>query len=502
MSWFELYTAILNTLAVAAGVLVTSLPVAFFLALFTSRTDMYGARWAWLAVCSQLVVPLYATVGAWSAGFGSQGWWPLAQAFVVRHQWHALASVTMIHAVAAIPSVMLILSLGFHWTRRSQEEMALIDGGTSNVVYRVWIPQMRGWLAAAGLWAIVPVMTEMVVTNLYQVPTLAEQIYLDVSLGTANATTYCVSVGLCSLPLLGLAVSLRRHLPALSSCAIQMAQHPPIPMKLGRARWALSVFAWSIVLLIVVVPLTNLWLRVGWESFLATDGSLQHRWTWNRLSLTILGTITQLSSEFQWTAALACTSSTTAFLLAAILRYSCRRQLLIRIINVGCLALIAMPGPLVALLTTKIFLTVPIAGLSWLYDHSLAAPVLAQQTRLLPLSWLLVGGILSTISSQAWELASLDKLSLWNCWRIVVWRPTWRLWLAAWLLLASVSAGELSTHLLLLPPGVTTVAQRLFEFLHFGMRYQDSGLCLALVAMGWIVAAVIWQSLRSNIVIV
>ncbi len=52
---------------------------------------------------------------------------------------------------------------------------------------------------------------------------------------------------------------------------------------------------------------------------------------------------------------------------------------------------------------------------------------------------------------------------------------TRRLWLLAWLVLAAVSAGELSTHLLLLPPGVTTVAQRLFELLHFGMRYQDIG---------------------------
>jgi ABC-type Fe3+ transport system permease subunit len=158
------------------------------------------------------------------------------------------------------------------------------------------------------------------------------------------------------------------------------------------------------------------------------------------------------------------------------------------------LLLIAMPGPLVANLISRVFLSARLPGLAWLYDHSLVAPILAQQTRLLPLAWLLAGGILATISARTWEMAEIDSLSMWTRWWAVIWRPTWRLWLVAWLLLAATSAGELSTHLLLLPPGVTTVAQRLFEFLHFGMRYQDSGLCLALVLLGWLVAIVVWNT--------
>ncbi len=151
-----------------------------------------------------------------------------------------------------------------------------------------------------------------------------------------------------------------------------------------------------------------------------------------------------------------------------------------------------MPGPLVASLVTQVFLQVP--GLGWFYDRTLLAPIIAQQTRLLPLAWLLVGGILSSISRQAWELAQVDQLSWWQSLRTLVWQPTKRLWVLAWLVLAAVSAGELSTHLLLLPPGVTTVAQRLFELLHFGMRYQDSGLCLGLVVIGWCVGIVVWKT--------
>lgn len=494
MSWAELYTALINTLAVATGVLAISVPVAFLLAVLLARTNVFGARWAWLAMLSQLVVPLYATVGAWSAGFGSQGWWPLSQTLVVHSDWASPAAVIFVHAVAAIPSCLLILMLGLVWSRRSQDELALLDGGMPNLVRRVLLPEMRGWLAAAALWAAVPVMTEMIVTNLYQVPTLAEQVYLDISLGTASGMTYAVSVGLCMLPLLVLAWLLRRQLPSLSSLANHMAQHRPPRLPLGAWRVPLSLLVWAIVLGVVAVPLANLWLKAGWESALRSDGTLEHRWTWHRLGLTLVETSTLFTAEFQWTAVLALASATTATVMAGLLRWRARSRWAKRAIDFLCVVLIAMPGPLVASLISRLFLSGTVPGLAWAYDHSLAAPILAQQSRLFPLAWLLVGGILASIGSRAWEMAAVDQLSTWSRLHMVVWRPTWRLWLAAWLLLAATSAGELSTHLLLLPPGVTTVAQRLFEFLHFGMRYQDSGLCLALVLLGWLVAIVVWNT--------
>ncbi len=80
-----------------------------------------------------------------------------------------------------------------------------------------------------------------------------------------------------------------------------------------------------------------------------------------------------------------------------------------------------MPGPLVASLITQLFMHVP--GLGWFYDRTLLAPVIAQQSRLLPLAWLLVGGILSSVSQSAWEMAQVDQLSWWQRWRTLIWRP-------------------------------------------------------------------------------
>lgn len=494
MNWVELSTALCNTAVVAMGALVTTIPLATCLAWLLQRTNIYGARSAWILLSSQLILPLYATVGAWSAGFGTQGWWPLAQSLVVRSPLTSLAAVTFVHAVTAVPGAVWILSLGLRTVKRSHEELALMDGGAGNVFYRVVLPNLLPWLAAAGFWVIVPVFTEMVVTNLYQVPTLSEQIYLDISLGSANATTYLVSLLGCVVPLCLIALVLSRILPGLVSITRDIQQHPPLQLALRGWRLTLSLALWTIIVSLVLIPISNLVLKAGWQTEIDAAEVLRHRWTWQRFGLTLWETCWLFQPEFSWTAQLALIAASCALLAAAWLRFRTTTP----VIASGCyllsLILISLPGPVVGALTSSLFVSTRNPALNWLYDHTLAAPILAQQSRLFPLAWLLVSGLAASISTPARELARLDQLSWWtHCW-YVIWRPTWRLWVTAWLLLIAVSAGELSSHLLLLPPGVTTLAQRLFEFLHFGMRYQDSGLCLAFIALGWLTAIVVWKT--------
>ncbi|MEZ6080106.1 MAG: hypothetical protein R3C56_31855 [Pirellulaceae bacterium] len=71
-------------------------------------------------------------------------------------------------------------------------------------------------MAASCLWCRVPVLTEMVVTNLYQVPTVAEQVYLDATQGSFSPWTYVASVWLCLLPILAVGIWLSRYAPALA----------------------------------------------------------------------------------------------------------------------------------------------------------------------------------------------------------------------------------------------------------------------------------------------
>jgi ABC-type Fe3+ transport system permease subunit len=55
-----------------------------------------------------------------------------------------------------------------------------------------------------------------------------------------------------------------------------------------------------------------------------------------------------------------------------------------------------------------------------------------------------------------------------------------------------LSVADLSAILLVLPPGVTPISARIFELLHYGVRYQESGVCLILSMFSVIGAASIY----------
>jgi ABC-type Fe3+ transport system permease subunit len=57
--------------------------------------------------------------------------------------------------------------------------------------------------------------------------------------------------------------------------------------------------------------------------------------------------------------------------------------------------------------------------------------------------------------------------------------------LAWWL-----AVGELGAYLLVLPAGVSTLASRIFELLHYGVRYQEASLCLLLALIALVLGAI------------
>jgi ABC-type Fe3+ transport system permease subunit len=67
------------------------------------------------------------------------------------------------------------------------------------------------------------------------------------------------------------------------------------------------------------------------------------------------------------------------------------------------------------------------------------------------------------------------------------------IWTALWLAFL-IAFGDLASYLLLQPPGVTTVAMRLFDLLHYGIRNREASLALVL-ALGSAVPSA-WIAVR------
>lgn len=512
MGFEEVRIAILNTVIIASLCGGLSLVFGTLISIFLVRTNIYGRTFAWLAVSTQLAVPLYVFAGGWSASFGLQGWIrPIANSFNVAllegqaGSWSALFAVAIVHALGAVPWVMLVVTAGLLRIDRNQEEQAMIDGGLLQTIRFSILPSLRPWLAAASMIAIVPVFTEMVVSNLFQVSTVTELVYLDSSRGTVTPLTYFVAIFLCILPILLTVALLWRQLPSWQHMSHRSIHYQPNLIELGRMRWGWSLLAWSLISLLVGLPIASLVVKAGWQPFTDADGSTAYSWTSDRAITTAQESFTLFVPEFKWTILLAVSSCTTALGIAGLIRvliFSISRassagegetkSWIESIVHVLMLILIATPGPLVGMVIIWILNRSTPSLFGYLYDQTLTAPVLAQQFRLLPIAWFLTVVAKSTISRESREQASLDGLSLFQFLRDVAWPQTRSLWGFSTVLLMILSIGELSCTILVLPPGVTTLAMRLFEMLHFGMRHQDSGLCGLLVFCGWFAAGALW----------
>jgi len=478
--------------------MAVAVPCGFALAVMLKRTDVIGRRMLAVALGSQLALPLYVFAGSWNAGFGSQGWWPLAQALAVKFDLAAFMAVIFIHSVASIPWVTLIVGCGLIWSQRSLEESAVAEQGNRGVLLRVLLPVLRPWLALSCLWVCVPILTEMVIMNLYQVPTVAEQVYLDASRGTVSPLTYPVAVMLCMLPVLVAAVALGRLMPPWSEMIARASQHTPRTLELRGWRTVASLACWGFVVVLVGIPIANLITKAGWQPYIDANDMTRYGWTLGRFFATGRESISLFLPEFYWSAVLAATSATVALGVALLLVFAARRGWRRHLVSLLMLVLIGTPGALVGVLCIFLLNRSEPAFLGQLYDETLAAPVIAQQFRMLPLAWMLSLAIMATIDRRSWELARVDGLSAWQVvWKLIV-PQCGRSWVVAWLVLALVSVGELSTTILVLPAGVTTLSMRLFEMLHFGMRHQDSGLCLVLIFLGWLAALSAWKTLSDR----
>jgi ABC-type Fe3+ transport system permease subunit len=69
-------------------------------------------------------------------------------------------------------------------------------------------------------------------------------------------------------------------------------------------------------------------------------------------------------------------------------------------------------------------------------------------------------------------------------------RASWRLLAGGIVLAWWLAIGELGAYLLVLPAGVSTLASRIFELLHYGVRYQEASLCLLLALVALLLAAI------------
>ncbi len=483
MQWdVALSRGLANTLFISGGAacLATLLAACFSLLIFHAR--IIGGRTCAGILGSFLLIPVYVQATAWSAGFGEQGWFRLSQVAAAKNPTWGLLAVIWIHATAALPVCFLILSVGMRRVRDSTYEQAWVEFGPRYVVTRVLPRRLAPWLAGAWLWAICMTQNDMVVTNLFQVPTLCESVYQQVQFGKLRSepiATALVLSGLC-----GAGMAWLMHLATPSILPRQPTSIPvgdrfaPVERKYSAERLLATFAGWLMVGFIIGLPIMSMCVRIGTESRVIEQMPTR-AWSWNQAGQSLMHGF-DYAPEIGWSLSLSFWSSVVAMILAGCALACASSRMLGSMVGLVLGFLLAMPGPLVNLAVLWLLDSALPAQWSFLADRTLIGPILALQTRCLPIAFGVIWIARSNFQRDYGDRMAMERgLAWWDRQRIWL-RYASGSFLTAWMIAFLVAFGDLASYLLVQPPGVTTVAMRLFDLLHYGTRNREASLALIL----------------------
>jgi iron(III) transport system permease protein len=237
------------------------------------------------------------------------------------------------------------------------------------------------------------------------------------------------------------------------------------------------------------LPMANLIAKAGWEAHLV-NGLVHRSWSFG----TLLQSVSQIGSfgaEFWWSFQLSAYSTALSFCLVSLLvRCSVHRWSNVELHRwtngalLGAMAfLLALPGPMVNLMVIHLLSFSKQDWLNFLADRTLAGPIVALQSRSLPVVFFVLWIANERFSARNEQALRIDLGLSWasRSWirMKAIQGPCWLASIVSFF----ICFADLSSYLLVQPPGVTTVAMRMFDMLHYGVKNQEAALAMTLAGI-------------------
>jgi iron(III) transport system permease protein len=470
----------------ALGTLAVVMPLGTLGGLLLFRTDMPFTRLARFLVFLTLFVPLPVVTSAWQMALGLITHGPAGTPLWPSGYLPAI----LLHAVVSLPWVIVIVGLGLSWVEPELEEEGLLTVPAYRVIMSVTLPRAFPSLLLAAMWTVLQTLNELTtVTDTLVVRTFGEEVYYQYTLDARTGGPRAVVVSLPAIVLIGVLALFvvrrwRRVVPERQSLV-----HGPRRFVLGPARWPVLLVAVVKACVLLGIPLGGLLWKAGlrygsaeipasptWEASLVVERFLVTAWRQRGVlgdSLVVAaGTGVSVGLTALWLCWLARRCGwfeRAVWLLAAVIW--------------------AMPG---AVLGVGL-----LAAIQWLLNldpSGLVAAVLWERPSPLPNLWLCLlrflpvglvalAPIMRLLPTQLEESAELDGATpVQRFTRVIL--PILRIPLL-WTMLGVgvLSLGELAGSKLASTPGFKTLAQHVFEQMHYGADAELASLCLVLLTL-------------------
>ena len=361
------------------------------------------------------------------------------------------------------------------------------------------------------VWIVVSCAREIGVTDLYQIGTLAEQIYLGFSLGINSiagtwtseqlAEANSISNRLTFSLLIWMAATGLVFFFTLTGLEFESRAVRPRPSQpAGESSRGLLRFLVAAGLLAVVglVPICNVIVRACFF-VRPVDGVPTQGYSLSQLFKSIKRAAIDYQNEFVWSALIALVSSCLIIVIAILIASAARRSRVAQILFALTLAFsCAIPGPYIGTTLAGLFSKIDNETIQWFYNYTIAAPVIANFVFCWPIGSVVVWFVFRKIPQDALDSASVDGA---GSIRRTIQFGILGNWLAiagSFLLTFAFCFGELSASQIVRPAGIDTVPRKMLGDLHAGVNELTAGITIVTAFTIVMISLVGWWFIRLN----
>lgn len=471
---------------------VIALPLGVILALLLFRTDAWGRRLLVLLFALAIFIPLPLHATAWLGALGNAG---RAQMIGMRPILVGRLGAAVVHALAALPWVVLIEGVGLCAVEPELEESARLEMAPLGVIWRVSLRRTTSTIAAAALAVAILTAGDMTVTDLLQVRTYAEEAYIQYSLGRGPGEAAVVA--LPPLIVLGALIVVVSHwLSRYDPVRIISSLTGPRPWQFGRRRFAMGLLLLAVVGNGVALPLYGLIWRAGRVGGRVSLGQ-PPTWSLSGLEGTLRFAAGEIAGPLETSLVNSAMAATAAVAMAYSLAWYSRRSKIARVTTTLVFVLtLATPGSVSGMALVLAYRDLPVV-----YD-SAAMVVLAQTARSLPYAILLLWPFLRSFPQDYLDAAALDGCGPAGQVMRVALPLSWRAIVASWATAFAIGLGELPATNIAYPPGVEPMSVFIWGLLHTGVESHLAGVALFMllvVAAAGLAASILIWSIRHSI---
>ncbi len=500
------------TRTIALGLTASALafPLAALTAWAIRETNLLG-RWLLRACICLAVVPVYLNVGYQDAALGKLGWLTSSSNQVLTPLFSGWPAAAWAHATSLMPqfTLLILFSLG---SKRTYEEQGLMEASAWQVFLNITLRRLLPLALLSLMWGIVVCSREIAVTDLYQIGTMAEQLYLGYALnqpgGMAGNWTadqlaqtgnigwaICLSLFFALASVATLAVGLfNQQIYENKELTLAIPQRPPNDS--NGSRMAIATAA-CMLLLLIAIPTFNVVYRVGLAVETTAEGPAL-AWHWSNALSSVIRTAPDHSNAFYWSSIIAMISSTVVLLSAFGACWQSRDSVFYAIVTLLIwVALCGVSGPRIGITISEWFAASRLPLAHWLYDQTVIPSALANAFFIWPVAVIGMWAAVARIPQHQIDHARTEKIGKLRRGVEFGILQNARALLGLWILLWAISFGELSATQMVLPPGIETVPQVTLGKLHAGVDETTSaltilttGLIVAIALLGWIIAGI------------